>query len=157
MSRIDFITPNQDEWLQKFNFETKIKVRFSETDAFGHLNNVSHIIYFEQARLDYFQEVEMLDYFMDSATFTMMVTADIHCHYMSQIFFGQPLGVKVRVPHLGNSSADIQYAIVDTRDQRLLATARGSIVHINKKTGKSAPWPEQVRSKITQFEERETS
>lgn len=148
MSRVDFINPNQEEWLQKFHFETQIKVRFSETDAFGHLNNVSHIIYFEQARLYFLQELEMLDYFMATDCKTIMVTADIHCHYMSQIFFGQPLEVKVRMAHLGKTSMDIQYAIVDTRNQKLLAAGRGAIVHINKKTGKSTPWPEQLQSKI---------
>lgn len=154
MSRVDFIIPNQEEWLQMFNFETQIKVRFSETDAFGHLNNVSHIIYFEQARLDLFQDIEMMDYFMDPDCRTMMVTADIHCHYLGQIFFGQPLGVKVRVAHLGNSSADIQYAIVDTRNQKLLAAARGAVVHIDKKLGKSSPWPVQIKSKIIRFGEK---
>src|SRR5699024_7730403 len=37
---------NLDEWKSEFSFSTDIKIRFSETDMFGHVNNVSQFIYF---------------------------------------------------------------------------------------------------------------
>lgn len=33
---------------------TEIRTRYCESDALGHINNVSYFIYFEQARVDFF-------------------------------------------------------------------------------------------------------
>jgi acyl-CoA thioester hydrolase len=152
VSKIDYIQPNKEEWLNKFMFETKVKVRFSETDAFGHVNNVSHIIYFEQARLDYLQEIDVLSYFMDPKCPSIIVTADIHCHYLGQIYFGEQLAIRVRTAKLGHSSIDVQYAIVQESNQKVLATGRGAVVHVDKKTGKSIPWSDKLRNQIIKYE-----
>jgi acyl-CoA thioester hydrolase len=37
--------------------QAKMTVRFCETDALGHVNNVSYFIYFEQGRVDLFREI----------------------------------------------------------------------------------------------------
>lgn len=35
--------------------ELKVNVRFSETDALGHINNTSYFIYLEEARMKFFE------------------------------------------------------------------------------------------------------
>ena len=39
-------------WEEEFEFFYQVKVRFSETDMFGHLNNTVPFTYFEQARIE---------------------------------------------------------------------------------------------------------
>lgn len=34
-------------------YETAVKVRFCETDALGHISNISYFIYLEEARTDF--------------------------------------------------------------------------------------------------------
>ncbi|GAA0355651.1 acyl-CoA thioesterase [Bacillus horti] len=151
MKHIDFIQPTLEEWIAGFKFETEVKVRFSETDAFGHVNNVSHIIYFEQARLDFFENAKVFATFLEPNTPTLIVTADIHCHYIRQIYYTQRLKVKVKVGHVGSSSLDLQYAILDQKTNELLAAARGAIVHVDKKTGKSVAWPELLKEALYNY------
>lgn len=43
------------EWMAGFSFSTKVKVRFSETDMYGHVNNTKVFAYFEYARIEYFK------------------------------------------------------------------------------------------------------
>ncbi len=38
----------------KLVHRTLIRTRFGESDAFGHINNVSFFTYLEQARVDFF-------------------------------------------------------------------------------------------------------
>ncbi|MBI2455351.1 MAG: acyl-CoA thioesterase, partial [candidate division NC10 bacterium] len=47
-------TVDLDALLSKFKFSTPIRVRFCETDANRHVNQVSYFVYVEQARMDYF-------------------------------------------------------------------------------------------------------
>ncbi|WP_202080270.1 thioesterase family protein [Caldalkalibacillus salinus] len=153
MKHISFIEPDVESWLDSFHFETTLKVRFSETDAFGHVNNVSHIIYFEQARLDYFEDIGVFSAFLDPAYPTMVVAADIHCHYVGQMYFNQRLKVKVKSAKVGTSSLDLHYAIVDEEDNmQVLAVARGAIVHVHKSTGKSTPWSLEMKEKVLNYE-----
>ena len=35
--------------------ELEVNVRFSETDALGHINNTSYFIYLEEARMKFFE------------------------------------------------------------------------------------------------------
>ncbi len=35
--------------------ELEVNVRFSETDALGHVNNTSYFVYLEEARLKFFE------------------------------------------------------------------------------------------------------
>lgn len=153
MKNIDFITPSLEEWLASFQFHSPIKVRFSETDAFGHVNNVSHIIYFEQARLDYFEELQVFSQFLKQDHPNFIVAADIHCHYIKQIYFNQGINIKVKTDRIGRSSLDLHYAITDADSSELLAAARGTIVHVDKKSGKSVPWPDEIRNRIIQSEQ----
>ncbi len=41
----------------KVVYETKLPVIWGDMDAFGHINNVIYLRYFEQARVDWFAKV----------------------------------------------------------------------------------------------------
>lgn len=152
MNKAHYIEPSLEEWLRKFRFSSDIKVRFTETDAYGHVNNVSYFIYFEQARIDYFNEINMFQRFANKAHPSIVVTGDLHCHYHRPIYFGQTLHVKVRTAHIGQTSVDLQYAIID--DQNVLyASGRGAIIHIDKQTGKSTPWSDDIVQGIKYYEQ----
>jgi acyl-CoA thioester hydrolase len=155
MTRAAYIQPSLEEWLAKFRFTIPIHIRYSETDMSGHLNNVSHIIYFEQGRVEYFDKLEFGTKVLHPDAELMVVTADIACHYHSEAFFRETLKLGVRVARMGNSSMDIEYCLVAEKENRLVATGRGTIVLIDKKTRKSAPIPAEVRKRIDMFEQME--
>ncbi|MCF6092622.1 acyl-CoA thioesterase [Microaerobacter geothermalis] len=153
MALPQYVKPDVESWLKKFRFSTPIKIRFSETDALGHLNNVSHFIYFEQGRLDYFSHLGIVDQLLDMSTGDMIVAADLECHYLAQIYFGEPLDLYVRSARLGRSSLDIEYALVLKEKNQLAAVGRGAVVYMDKKSNKSKPIPDGIRQAICNFEE----
>jgi acyl-CoA thioester hydrolase len=53
MKKINYID-EFTEWEETFTFSHSIKVRFSETDMFGHLNNTVPFVYFEEERIQFF-------------------------------------------------------------------------------------------------------
>jgi acyl-CoA thioester hydrolase len=148
MKKTTFIQPDPQTWLDTFHFEIPIKIRYCETDMLGHVNNVSYFMYFEQGRIEYFENLGLTeDLFSDK---TVSVVADLECQYLAQLYLKDPLKLHVRVSEIGRSSMDVQYAIVV--EGALKAAGRGTIVLIDTATGKSTPIPDSAREKIAAFE-----
>lgn len=135
-----------DEWKSGFDFSTDIKIRFSETDMFGHMNNVSPFIYFEEARIDYF---DSLAFKIDdsSESESIPIVADLQCDYHRELYFGNKLKVYVKVESAGTSSMDIHYLGVNEKEEVCL-TGRGALVNINPKTKQASPLSEKLKQKM---------
>src|SRR5699024_5731836 len=116
---------------------------------FGHMNNVSPFIYFEQARIAYFKEVGLFENFENVEN--VPVVADLQCDYMKQVFFGETIKIFVKANRVGNSSIDIHYMGVQ-EDREVCLTGRGSIVNIKKNNGKPVPISEENKRKIFQLQ-----
>lgn len=153
-----YIKPDIETWLKSFRFKTTFRTRFSETDAFGHINNVSYFTYFEQARIDYFEHLQLFNHLNNikelqgEANDNLIVTASLECNYLAQLFYGQDIDIYVRTSRLGNSSLDLEYAIVERENKKLVAVGTGAIVNINGKTNKSEPLPSFIKDKINEYE-----
>lgn len=150
MKQIAYVQPDLQGWLEKFHFSIPIKVRYSETDMTGHLNNVSYFIYFEQGRVEYLENLQMNNYLFNEES--VCVVGDLECHYLAQILLKEPLKLHVRMAKLGRSSFDVEYALVEAATGQLKAVGRGAMVHIDKKSGKSIAVPDIVREKVSSFE-----
>lgn len=148
MNKAAFVQPDPQSWMDQFHFSIPIKVRYSETDLIGHVNNVSYFMYFEQGRIEYFENLTLTeDLFSDKA---VSVVASQECQYLAPIYLKDPLKLHVRVARMGRSSLDLEYALI-VHDQ-LKAAGRGTIVLIDTKSGKSTPIPDTAREIIRSFE-----
>ncbi|WP_017726669.1 acyl-CoA thioesterase [Halalkalibacterium ligniniphilum] len=136
---------NFESWMRSFHFSIPVKVRFCETDAFGHLNNTVSFIYFEEARIDFFKKLGFMEKWTEDKGEGMIVSADLQCDFLSQIYFDERLSVHVKPDKIGTSSVDLHY-LVTNEDGKACLIGRGTMVQVHKKTGKSLPWNEEMRS-----------
>ncbi|MBB3114764.1 acyl-CoA thioester hydrolase [Paenibacillus phyllosphaerae] len=148
MKKETFVTPDPKSWLEKFHFSIPIKVRYCETDMLGHVNNVSYFMYFEQGRIEYFENLQLADELFSKEK--ICVVADLECKYLAQIYLKDQLRLHIRAAQIGRSSIEIEYALVAA--DRLKAAGRGAIVLIETKTGKSTPISDEARQAIVAFE-----
>ncbi|MEN2765644.1 acyl-CoA thioesterase [Ornithinibacillus xuwenensis] len=145
MKNISYIE-NLVEWKNEFLFSIPIRIRFSETDMFGHVNNVSPFIYFEEARIEYLKSVGL---FNDTTHLDgIPIVADLQCDYLKQLFFQDRLELYVKATHVGNSSFDIHYMGLNQHDE-ICITGRGRIVYINPSTGKPIALSDAIKEKLT--------
>lgn len=143
MSRISYID-DINEWQQSFDFSHTLKVRFSEIDMFGHLNNTVPITYFEIARIEYFNHLALMQKWVDETNESMIVVADIQCDYIKQVFYKEALTIYVKAAKVGNSSVDLHY-MGKRENGEIVFTGRGTVVQISRQTGKSIPWTEEAK------------
>lgn len=128
-----------EQWAKDFQFYIEVRVRFSETDMYGHMNNTVSFTYFEQARIDYFNHLGLLmPSTIDENVKGIPVVADLQCDYVQQVFFDDVLRIYTKIARIGNSSVDLHYLAKNQRDE-VCFTGRGTIVQMNPKTGKSVP------------------
>ncbi|HBZ09355.1 MAG TPA: acyl-CoA thioesterase [Bacillus bacterium] len=146
MSRISYIE-NLEEWKNEFSYYQEVKVRFSETDMFGHLNNTVPLVYFEQARIGFFKKTGLMQKWLDSSQETIPVVADLQCDFLSQVYFDELLKIFVKVNKMGTSSIDLHYMGV-REDESLCFTGRGMIVQVSKSSGKSVPWSDEFKERL---------
>ena len=136
------------EWVKGFSFLTEVRVRFSETDMFGHMNNTVSFTYFEQARIDYFRHLGILmPSASDETVDSIPIVADLQCDYVKQVFFDDVLRIYTKIAKVGSSSMDIHYLAKNQHDE-VCFTGRGTVVQMDPRTGKSVPLSKETRAQL---------
>src|SRR5690625_2102929 len=131
MDRIPYIG-NYHSWKEEFSFYVEIKTRFAETDMMGHINHRYALVYFEQARIDFFTEANVL---RDKDRENGFVVGDMQVNYINEIYHGDNLKIYVKAASIGNSSVELHYLAIN-QDDLVCLTGRGRVVKINLKERK---------------------
>lgn len=133
--------------------EIPVKVRFSETDALGHISNISYFIYLEEARTEFFADLG----FGRDINNWKIILASASCDFVSQGYYNQKLVVQTAVSRIGNSSFQVVHEIKDAESGELVAKGQASAVHFNFKTQKSEALPETNRQLLEKHLLKEAS
>ena len=126
-----------------FGFWTTDKVRFSDQDGSGHVNNVAIAAYVETGRLDFIrQNVLPLRKAGDS-----MILGRLAIDYLAESHWPGEVEIGVRVLRIGSKSFSVGTGLF--RDGTCIATAVQVLV--NLKDGKSAPLGDGLRSRLEEM------
>ena len=128
-----------------------IRTRFCESDALGHINNVSFFIYLEQARVDFFMDTQILGNLEEWS----FVAASAHCDFKKQAYVNQNLVVKTWVSHIGRTSLKLKHQILDQQNEDLVAEGEVVLVSYNVTEQKTEPLSEQMKEKLSLYTVRE--
>jgi acyl-CoA thioester hydrolase len=132
-------------------FYHPIEVRYGDLDPQGHVNNVSFLTYFEQARIHYLVNLALFSKqqsFLDVG----IILADAHVTFLAPVLFGMEVRVGVRVAQLGNKSLNMEYEMLDAATNTALATGSTVVVTFDYRKQTTIPIPDDWREKITRFE-----
>lgn len=133
------------QWMNEFSFSQGVKVRFSETDMFGHMNNTVPFVYFEEARIEFFKSLGFMQDWTHPSSNTIPVVADLQCDFLQQVYFGDELEICVKANQVGTSSVDLHYLGRKGNGEPCFV-GRGRMVQLNKHTGKGEAWSEEQRN-----------
>jgi len=127
--------------------EIHVKVRFSETDALGHINNTSYFIYLEEARIRF---MESLGYKMDIQNWNFIL-ASTKCDFISQGYFGQELSIKTYVTKIGTKSFQLEHDLIAVQTNELIARGNAIMVFFDFEKQKSEPIPEMLKEELRNY------
>ncbi|MGM0874491.1 MAG: acyl-CoA thioesterase [Bacillota bacterium] len=151
MKKISYIDSLDETYKNSFSFSHTIKIRFSETDMFGHMNNTAPFTYFEEGRIEFFKSIGLMQQWMSSKGERIPVVADLQCDFLNQAFFDDEIRLFVKVKQIGTSSVDLHYLGINQSKEGLFV-GRGTLVQISKQTGESVPWSEEDKKRLNQPE-----
>ena len=122
-----------------------IQLRFRDIDALGHVNSAVYFTYFELARVEYFNNLDDMDWSSLS-----LVVAKIDMEYKHQVKLKDKLSVSVWVSRIGNKSFDMECSIVKEENEEKIEVARGKaiLVCFNFKINQTIAVPELWKSKM---------
>jgi acyl-CoA thioester hydrolase len=134
--------------MTKFPVQIKIPIAWGDMDAFGHVNNVIYMRYFETARVRYF---DALMAGKTQKSTVQPVLASIAADYKYPVVYPDTLTVKVGVHEIGNSSLKMSCEM-HNKDGILAVKASCVIVMFDFATKKPAAVPADLRSYIEELE-----
>ena len=128
---------------RKLLLTTRMSVRWGDMDAYGHVNNTVYFRYFEQARVEW---LEQLDFPVDPSEASGPVIINASCTFMIPVNYPATVIVKLYAGDPGRSSVMTWYELLVEGDDRVFAEGAAKVVWMDMQSGKSVPLPDRLRA-----------
>src|SRR5579875_795780 len=125
--------------------ETRIRVRFSDTDLNGHVNNAVYATYMEESRIAFVREV-----FPDDRL--SLVLASLHIDYRAQTHYPEHQWVVATtwLTRIGRSSFEF-YCEIRSEEGVLLCEGTAVVVNFDFVAQTSQPLSDEVKARLSQY------
>ncbi len=138
------------ENIADYRYKTPIPIRFSDMDAYGHVNNAVYLTYFEIARSNYWSEIVNWDW--DK---TGIILGRSEINYLKPITRHDQIACYVRTTRIGNSSFDVMHILVKLTDngEEICTTGKTVCISYDYGANKSVRIPVSERERMIEYDE----
>jgi acyl-CoA thioester hydrolase len=123
-----------------YSYFEEEKIRFSDTDMIGHVNNVAFAALLESGRTAY-AHAHLFPHMPDGS---VVVMARVEIDYRRELHWPAAVDIGSRVVSIGRSSYVIGQGIF--RGEICITTGRTTLVLIDRLTRRAAPLPDAYRA-----------
>jgi len=125
----------------------RMKMRWADMDALGHMNNTVYFRCLEQARISWFDGLGI-----DYADRTQApILGSVRCRFRIPVVYPAELAISLYAGQPRRSSFVLRSAISDVKEPaRIYATGEAVMVWIDLAVGKSRPLPDWLRRRLQQ-------
>jgi acyl-CoA thioester hydrolase len=117
--------------------ETKLRVRYAETDQMGVVYHSNFIVWFEVGRVELLRQLGFRYRDMERDTDCHIAVADVRCRYKAPARYDDEIIVRTRLKNMRESLLHFQYEIVRAEDGLLLAEGETTHVVVNSEFEKT--------------------
>jgi acyl-CoA thioester hydrolase len=127
--------------------ESRLRVRYAETDAQGIVYYANYFVWFEVGRVNYLREVgfDIRRREQDGITF---VIAEARCKYHASARFDDPILIRTWISRVKTHSFEFAYAVYHEEQNELLAEGSTVQVVIDPTTFEPAPLQAELREQL---------
>ncbi|WP_019852965.1 acyl-CoA thioesterase [Actinopolyspora mortivallis] len=122
-----------------------ITTRWSDNDAYGHVNNVVHYAWFDTAVNGWLMHATGTDIRELPA---IGVVAETGCRYLAELSFPDGIEVGIGLRRLGNSSVTYGLAVFGNGDEQPASLGRFVHVYVDRVSRNTVPVPEEIRAAV---------
>jgi acyl-CoA thioester hydrolase len=130
---------------ERYRHFLPIQTRWSDNDAYGHVNNVVYYAWFDTVVNEYLIRAGALD--IERSPVVGLVV-ETQCGYFSELAFPQAVEAGLRVARIGTSSVRYEIALFGAGAET--ASAQGHFIHVYVDRGsrRPVPLPPPLRSAV---------
>jgi acyl-CoA thioester hydrolase len=125
----------------------KIQIRYADLDALGHVNNSNYLIYFEIARVHYFNELLGKDWDWRNEG---MILANSSLEFLKPLLIQHEAEVKISTLSVGTKSFELYYEI--SVDDVVFCSGKSVIVTFNSLRNETIPIPSVMREGLLRLQ-----
>jgi acyl-CoA thioester hydrolase len=125
----------------------KIQIRYADLDALGHVNNSNYLIYFEIARVHYFNELLGKDWDWRNEG---MILANSSLEFLKPLLIQHEAEVKISTLSVGTKSFELYYEI--SVDDVVFCSGKSVIVAFNSVRNETIPIPSVMREGLLRLQ-----
>ncbi len=108
--------------------ETRLRVRYAETDQMGVVYHSNHLIWFEVGRVELMRQMGFSYRDMEREDGRFIAVAEVTCRYRAPVFYDEEIIVRTRLKTVRESVVIFSYELTRAHDGALLA--EGATTHI---------------------------
>ena len=108
--------------------ETRLRVRYAETDQMGVVYHSNHLIWFEVGRVELMREMGFSYRDMEREDRRFIAVAEVQCRYRAPAYYDEEIVVRTRLKAVRKSVVVFSYELVRAESRTLLA--EGETTHI---------------------------
>lgn len=127
--------------------ESRLRVRYKDTDQMGIAHHANYIVWFEIGRTDLcraagfpYPEIEARGY--------ILVVTDIQCRYRTPYRYDDEVVVRTSIGEMNSRSITFAYELYDARGETLHATGTSSHLWLDEKSRRPVRADEEVKTAL---------
>lgn len=133
-----------------FTTETKIRVRYAETDQMGVVYHSNFFPYFESARTESIRELGFTYADMERMGVIMPVV-DVHCRYIRPARYDDLLTIRTTLKEMPlQHKIEFHHEVYNEKEEHL-ATAKITLYFVEAGTMKKTVMPKQLQEKLQTY------
>ena len=133
-----------------FVYESKVRVRYIETDQMGIVHHANYVQYYELARTECFEACSGMTYAAMEAEGVMLPVVDLQSKYMKPAYYNEILTIKSIVTELPTVRLKVDYEIYNEAGD-LINTGKTTLVFVDKQTRRPCPPPKKFMAQVRQY------
>ena len=133
---------------------TDITVAWADMDALQHVNNVVYLRYFEIARIDFLNKLNLFDTIKPGGVGPVISENTIR--YKRPVTFPDTLTVGVTISDIKTDRFVMNYSIFSHAQNAITTTGTSKVVMFDFKTGEKSPIKEPLLSALVKYAQDES-
>ncbi len=132
-----------------FEFTSRIRVRYAETDQMGYMYYGNYAQFYEVGRVEMLRSLGMTYASMEDSGI-MMPVMELHCKYIRPALYDEEIRVKVIMDKMPAVKIHFRYELSNEKGE-LINTGETLLVFVNMKTNRPCLAPADFLEKIKPF------
>jgi acyl-CoA thioester hydrolase len=113
--------------------ETRVRVRYAETDQMGVVHHANHFVWFELGRVELLRQFGFRYKEMEREDDCCIVVVDARCRYQAPVHYDDEIVVRTQLKHAREKVLHFAYQLQNAETGNLLAEGETTHIVVNAK------------------------